>query len=188
MSLAQLVDWEYDVASGLFTFSDRYYALHGTTSALEGGNVMSAEHFARRFVHPDDAHLVAEEVAKAVATGDSDYVSQLECRILRRDGELRHVLVNIAIAKDAAGRTIRLRGANQDITERKQSEQALRNLWRAVEQSPATVVITDFSGKIEYVNPKFVETTGYSVAEALGQNPRLLKSGLHDSGFYRAMW
>jgi hypothetical protein len=79
MSLAQLVAWEYDVASGLFTFSDRYYALHGTTAELEGGNVMSAEAFARKFVHPDDAHLVADEVAKAVATADPDYRSQLEC-------------------------------------------------------------------------------------------------------------
>src|ERR1035438_1816418 len=68
MSLAQLVAWEYDVASGLFTFSDRYYLLHGTTAALEGGNRMSAEDFVRKFVHPDDAHLVAEEVGNAVTT------------------------------------------------------------------------------------------------------------------------
>ena len=87
-----------------------------------------------------------------------------------------------------AGRTIRLRGANQDITERKKSEQELRKLWRAVEQTPATVVITDSSGKIEYANPKFVEVTGYTLAEALGQNPRILKSGLHSPDFYKAMW
>jgi CheY-like chemotaxis protein/PAS domain-containing protein len=98
------------------------------------------------------------------------------------------VLVHIAITKDAAGRTIQLRGANQDITERKKSEQELRNLWRAVEQTPATVVITNVSGNIEYVNPKFVEITGYSVAEALGQNPRVLKSGCMIPSFYKAMW
>jgi PAS domain S-box-containing protein len=188
MSLAHLVAWEYDVASGLFSFSDRYYALHGTTAELEGGNLMSAEAFAQRFLHPDDAHLVADEVAKAVTTADPEYVSQLDTRIFRRDGELRHVLVHISITKDAEGRTTQLLGANQDITERKKSEQELRNLWRAVEQSPATVVITNISGKIEYVNPKFVETTGYSVAEALGQNPRVLKSGLHEASFYKTMW
>ena len=43
MSMAQLVAWEYDPASGFFTFSDRYYVLHGTTAELEGGNLMSAE-------------------------------------------------------------------------------------------------------------------------------------------------
>src|SRR5208282_4799595 len=61
-------------------------------------------------------------------------------------------------------------------------------LWRAVEQTPATVVITNFRGDIEYVNPKFVEITGYSVAEALGQNPRILKSDLHPPGFYKSLW
>jgi PAS domain S-box-containing protein len=188
MSLAQLADWEYEVASGLFKFSDRYYALHGTTSEQEGGNVMSAEHFVRRFVHPDDAHLVAEEIAKAGVAADPGYRSQVEARILRRDGEPRHVLVHIAIAKDAAGRTLCLRGANQDITERKKSEHELRKLWRAVEQTPAIVVITNVDGIIEYVNPKFVEITGYGVAEALGRNPRFLKSGVHPASLYKTMW
>jgi signal transduction histidine kinase len=122
MSLAQLFAWEYDVASGLFTFSDAYYALHGTTAALENGCLMSAGVFARKFLHPDDAHLVAEEIGKAMATTDLDYHSQREARIFRRDGKLRHVLVHIAITKDAAGRTIQIQGANQDITERKQLE------------------------------------------------------------------
>ena len=122
MDLASLFDWEYDVASGLFHFSDRYYALHGTTTELEGGNQMSAETFARKFVHPDDIHIVGEEIASAVSTADPDYLSQLEIRNFRRDGEVRHVSVHIAITKDAAGRTIQLRGANQDITERKRTE------------------------------------------------------------------
>jgi PAS domain S-box-containing protein len=125
MSLAQLAAWEYDAASGLFTFSDAYYALHGTTAELENGYRMSAEVFVRKFLHPDDAHLVAAEIGKAVATTDLDYHSQVEARIFRRDGELRHVLVHIAITKDAAGRTIQIQGANQDITERKKLEARL---------------------------------------------------------------
>ena len=125
MSLAQLFAWEYDVGSGLFNFSDSYYALHGTTAALEKGNLMSAEVFARELMHPDDAHRVAEEIGKAVATTDPGYHSQLECRIFRRDGELRHVLVHIAVTKDAAGRTVQIQGANQDITERRRFEERL---------------------------------------------------------------
>jgi PAS domain S-box-containing protein len=188
MSLAQLADWEYDVASGLFRFSDRCYEFVGTTAELEGGSVMSSEAFAWKFVHADDAHLVAEEAGKAVATADPDHRSQFEMRMIHRDGEVRHVLVHLATNKDALGQTVQLHGAVQDITERKKSEQELRKLWRAVEQSPATVVITNVSGNIEYVNPKFVEITGYTAAEALGQNPRVLKSGLHAPGFYKAMW
>jgi len=188
MSLAQLVDWEYNVAGGFFTFSDRYYALHGTTSELEGGQTVSAEAFARKFVHPDDAHLVAEELAKAVATADPDYTSQREVRILRRNGEVRNVLVHISITKDAAGRTLQLRGANQDITERKKSEHELRKLSCAVKQSPASIVITDLRGDIEYVNPKFCAVTGYSLEEVLKENPRVLKSGEMTEDGYRELW
>jgi hypothetical protein len=64
MSLARLVDWEYDVASGLFILGDLYYAVHGTTSELEGGVAMSAETFVRKFVHPDDAHLIGKKLPR----------------------------------------------------------------------------------------------------------------------------
>ncbi|HDK35980.1 MAG TPA: PAS domain S-box protein, partial [Bacteroidetes bacterium] len=51
-----------------------------------------------------------------------------------------------------------------------------------------TVVITDLDGNIQYVNPAFEKTTGYSVSEALGQNPRILQSGQHDKAFYQELW
>ncbi len=63
----------------------------------------------------------------------------------------------------------------------------LRKLSQAVEQSANTVVITDVQGKIEYVNPKFVETTGYAAEEVLGHNPRLLKSGQQDVDLSKVM-
>ncbi|HBG04211.1 MAG: hybrid sensor histidine kinase/response regulator [Geobacteraceae bacterium GWC2_58_44] len=79
-------------------------------------------------------------------------------------------------------------GTLLDITERKRAEAELSKLWRAVEQSPVSVVITDLQGKIEYVNPKFVEVTGYSEQELVGQNPSILKSGSMDRDFYRDLW
>ncbi len=63
-----------------------------------------------------------------------------------------------------------------------------RKLSTAVEQSPVTIVITDTSGTIEYVNPKFTEMTGYTLAEALGQNPRILKSGEFPPEAYKMLW
>ncbi len=64
----------------------------------------------------------------------------------------------------------------------------LRTLSRAVEQNPASVAITDTAGTIAYVNPGFVATTGYSLQEATGKNPRVLKSGVHPPEFYTQMW
>jgi two-component system, sensor histidine kinase and response regulator len=58
----------------------------------------------------------------------------------------------------------------------------------AVEQSPSTVVITDLDAKISYVNPAFTKISGYSAEEAIGQNPRILKSGEQTDAFYREMW
>jgi sigma-B regulation protein RsbU (phosphoserine phosphatase) len=61
-------------------------------------------------------------------------------------------------------------------------------LVRAVEQTADTVMITDRQGVIQYINPAFEETTGYSADEVLGRTPSLLKSGLHDEQFYKALW
>lgn len=75
-----------------------------------------------------------------------------------------------------------------DITERKQSENMLKLLSRAIEQSPVTVVITDKEGNIRYTNPKFTEITGYTLDEVMGQNPRILQSGEQSSEFYNELW
>lgn len=76
----------------------------------------------------------------------------------------------------------------RDITERKQAEKTLRTLSTAMEHSPAAIVITDVTGAIEYVNPKFYEMTGYTAEEVSDQNCRILKSGTHAPGFYRDLW
>ena len=74
------------------------------------------------------------------------------------------------------------------ITKRKESEIELRKLSTAVIQSPASIVITDTTGVIEYVNPKFEELTGYTAEEAIGNKPSILKSGTQSLSFYNEMW
>ena len=76
----------------------------------------------------------------------------------------------------------------RDITARRHAEQELRKLYRAIQQSTSIVMITDNQGNIDYVNPKFTEVTGYGCAEVVGQNPRILKSGLLPSETYADMW
>ncbi|HSB79385.1 MAG TPA: PAS domain S-box protein [Candidatus Methylomirabilis sp.] len=72
--------------------------------------------------------------------------------------------------------------------ERKRAEGELRLQGAALEAAASAVVITDREGHITWANPAFSRLTGYTVGEALGQNPRLLKSGVHDPAFYRDLW
>jgi len=74
------------------------------------------------------------------------------------------------------------------IAELKSAQNEIRRLSRAVEQSPAVVVITDTRGNIEYVNPKFTEVTGYAFEEVRGMNPRVLKSGETPDHEYKELW
>jgi PAS domain S-box-containing protein len=76
----------------------------------------------------------------------------------------------------------------RDITERKRNEDAVRQLSVAVEQSPVALVITDHLGDITYVNSRFTETSGYTLDEVLGKNPRVLKSGSTSAAEYEHLW
>jgi PAS domain S-box-containing protein len=76
----------------------------------------------------------------------------------------------------------------REIRERKLADEKVCQLLQAVEQSPVSIVFTDIQGKIEYVNRKFTDVTGYSAEEALGQNPRILKSGEFPPENYIQLW
>lgn len=71
---------------------------------------------------------------------------------------------------------------------RKEDEQQIKLLFKSIEQSSVSVVITDNNGTIEYVNPKFTDVAGYSLEEAIGQNPRILKSGNQSDSVYKELW
>jgi len=76
----------------------------------------------------------------------------------------------------------------RDVTERRQAEETFRKLSKVVEQSPSLVVITDAESHIEYVNPQFEAVSGYALAEVVGRNPRLLKSGNTPDEVYDDLW
>lgn len=76
----------------------------------------------------------------------------------------------------------------RDLTERHHAEGDMKRLSTAIEQTSDAVVITDTTGAIQYVNPAFERVTGYARDEVLGQNPRVLKSGIQGPAFYAAMW
>ncbi|CAG0953587.1 Nitrogen fixation regulatory protein [Anaerolineae bacterium] len=130
---------------------------------------------------------IKELVTQALRTGDSAFMNKsLEATICRADGTQTILLQMTFPIKTQKGYWIG--GTWRDITDRKRAEDQLRQLSSAVEQSPASVVITDTAGNIEYVNPKFTQVTDYTYAEALGKNPRILKSGETPLAEYERLW
>ncbi|MDR3435352.1 EAL domain-containing protein [Telmatospirillum sp.] len=89
---------------------------------------------------------------------------------------------------DPSGQPIGAFHIGRDVTRHKKMEHELRKLSMAVEQSPVTVVITDRDGNIQYTNPAFTTSSGYSAAEAIGKNPRILKGGEVPNEEYAKMW
>ena len=76
----------------------------------------------------------------------------------------------------------------REVTEQKKLLADLSKLFQALQQSPMSVIITDREGTIEYVNPEFTKVTGYTTEEAIGQNPRILKSGRTPPELYEELW
>jgi PAS domain S-box-containing protein len=108
--------------------------------------------------------------------------------IVTKAGVERMIAWHNTALRDEQGRPTGTLSIGADITDRKRSEEIIRHLTLAVEQSPAGVVITDTAGTIQYVNRKFTELTGFSAAEALGKNPRIFKSGNTSTEVYRELW
>ena len=135
--LAHVGPWRYHPESGLFEFTDEFYAIFGTTVAREEGAFKTREEFVRDFVHPDDAGMFDTSGVK------KNYVH----RIIRRDGEVRVVAVQGNIIKDAAGRIINWYGTTQDITEQKQAEEALREQTEKIRHLAYTDVLTGLSNR-----------------------------------------
>jgi len=124
-------------------------------------------------------------VGELVARTFTDPI-MIETRHRRKDGTLLDVEINmVGVVLDGSNY---LYASAHDITWRKLAEEELQNLRTAVSQSANPIVITDPLGNIEYVNPAFEKNTGYSAADVLGQNPRVLKSGEQGPAFYRDLW
>lgn len=90
--------------------------------------------------------------------------------------------------RNQQGDIVGLVGIGHDITSQKLATETIHKLNKGIEQNPASIVITDLNGTIEYVNPKFCEATGYTFEEAVGHNPRILKSGELSPEAYKEMW
>jgi two-component system cell cycle sensor histidine kinase/response regulator CckA len=140
----------------------------------------------QQLTHPDD---IAADLIEAgrLRSGEIDRFDR-EQRYIRKDGSVVWGHLSTGAVRDSSRQLAYSVAIIEDITERKQSEEALRKFSRAIEQTASTIVITNANGIIEYVNPHFLESTGYTAEDAVGGRPNILKSGHADKDTRAELW
>ncbi len=175
--------WTWDVPTNRASYSRQGLALLGYDEQEIGDTL---EEWDQR-VHPDDKAR-SYDLLERHLRGETE-VYENEHRIRCKDGNYRWFLARgKVVERTTEGQPRQIIGTFSDINARKQAEERLRTLYFAIEHSNSTVLITDTQGRIEYVNPHFTAATGYTPAEVMGQNPRVLKSGEMPTEGYRQLW
>ena len=165
----------------------------GTPKPFSAVNSIAVERLgytAEEFQHltpPDiDAGEFAEDRRQALQRMARDGHATFEMVQIAKDGH--RIPVEISARRFDLGDEPHILAIARDLTARKRAEQEIARLATAIEQAVETIMITDAEAQIVYANPAFEKSSGYTVAEALGSRPNLLKSGKHDDAFYRQMW
>jgi PAS domain S-box-containing protein len=135
---------------------------------------------------PDD--LNTQDIIRGELLDGKTSSYTMEKRYFKKDGSIIWAHLTVSLVRNSSGEPKYFVSVIEDITERKKAEEQVRKLSHAIEQSSCTVVITDTKGKIEYVNPKFTQLTGYTLEESIGENPSFLKSGRTSSEVYKELW
>jgi PAS domain S-box-containing protein len=138
-----------------------------------------------RWLESVGTNLLADPAVGAIVVNYRDITLRLEA-----EKQLR--LAHDELERRVESRTAELAEANAalraEVSRRASVEEMLRKLSRAIEQTSDSVVLTDHDGVIEYVNPAFERTTGFSSEDAIGATPKLYSSGHHDRRFFKRLW
>lgn len=180
-TFANIASWEFDIRSRDIHYSERLPALLGLANSATR---VTYDVFVQA-LHPDDRAAAMRAFRRALRERRP---YEVEHRVVLADGSERWLHEQGAVVCDRNGRPTRMLGITQNIHRRKMAEENLRKLSVAVEQSPASVVITDPAGTIEYANATMLRTYGYRLDELSGQTPRILKSGDKQTETYTALW
>lgn len=143
LALARAGRWELELSTNLFAFSDEFYKIFGTTAEQVGGHRLTTQDYVEKFVHPEDAGVVREEVARALASTATVYVRDIEHRFLDASGKVGYLAVGIRGSRDADGRLHTLFGVAQDVTSLREREQERQQM---LEQSRAA---RDLAARVE---------------------------------------
>jgi diguanylate cyclase (GGDEF)-like protein/PAS domain S-box-containing protein len=148
---------------------------------------IAMDDFLETLIYKSDISKVSKLYDCAINNGDESG-SDIEFRCVKRDSSVFYLNVNWNRVYDATGNFLGIRVSGTDTTNIKHANDKINILSQAIEQSPVSIVITDLTGRIEYVNRKFTEITGYSNEEAIGNNPRILKSDFNSKEDYEKLW
>lgn len=173
--------WEFDPVLNQTDLDDALYELYGI-SRSECPIGVEAVHQA---LHPEDRKKIFEDVPRIIRSGVDRF--DLEYRVLRPDGTLRHLLVRSFVDRSPDGEARKVWGVAMDHTAIKDTQDQLRQMFEAI-SSMAIVVETNPAGVITYVNDNFCTVSGYSREELLGKTHRVVNSGLHDAEFFKNLW
>ena len=164
--IARMGYWDLDIDTQMFIFNDQYYrTFHATTTEEMGGNQMSVMDFIQRFVPPGEGDVIGNGMQEAIETKDPNFQVKLEAQNLTVQGELRWVSVWLTVEKDEHGRTVKLHGVNQDITERKRANEALHESeerFRRFTEATVEGLVFHEQGKIVDANPAALAMFGLS--------------------------
>jgi diguanylate cyclase (GGDEF)-like protein/PAS domain S-box-containing protein len=175
--------WDWNIQTGKAFYSSLYKSMLGFSEDEIGD---TADEWSKR-IHPDDAPGVFAAL-QPYMDGKAGS-AKVEFRMLCKDGHWLWTLGRgMVMERDADGKPVRMIGTNSDITERKLAEDELRLAANVFSHTREGITITDAAGTIVDVNASFTRITGYSRAEAVGQNPRMLSSGRQDKAFYEGLW
>jgi diguanylate cyclase (GGDEF)-like protein/PAS domain S-box-containing protein len=177
---AKIGFWDWDMLTGEIVWS----AFEGRQLGLPEDSPTSFAVFMNA-VHPDDRKTVQGAIDDATQ-GHKDYA--IEYRVLWPDSSLHWRFARGHAFYDQTGGPVRMVGIAVDIDERKGADERLLLQVAALQAAANSIVITDNKGTILWTNQAFSQLTGYNSEEALGNNPRLLKSGKQDAAFYAALW
>jgi len=178
--IAKLGHWSLDIPNDKLEWTDEIYRIFNQDPKSFPA---SYEGFLNA-IHPDDRDMVDKAYTDSLI---KKLPYEVEHRLLMPDGNVKWVYEQCGTDFAEDGTPLVSTGTVLDITERKLADEELRKLSRAVDSSSSAIFITDLNSTIEYVNSKFSEITGYSRDEALGQTPRMLRSGETPESVYIKM-
>lgn len=178
--LGQLGSWELDLVKGALYWSAEIYRIF----ELDPADFQPSYENFLKAIHPEDRDKVNQAYSQSLIDKQS---YDVEHRLLMPDGRIKWVHEHCTSDFDEAGKPLRSVGAVQDVTEHKRAEDQLR-IAAATFETHEAIMITDADANILRVNQAFEATTGYSVEDVLGKNPRILNSGHQDKAFYAVMW